>query len=180
MKIRTLPTLLAATLLATPAMAVYKCKSASGSTTYQATPCENGSGGQIDARPAAGYSPASTPENLEAKTGASADAASGNSYQKKEGPFGESWRRMTYLQNRGVPDARAALNAHQYECQQKMDSLQAQKSRAANNLAGATWEQSISAQMQAEATMCASRSTLLQQQKDQLEQELRDLEAKKP
>ena len=82
MKIRTLPILLAATLLAAPAMAVYKCKSASGSTTYQATFCANDSGGQIDVRPAAGYSPASTPENLEAKTGNSADAASGNSYQK--------------------------------------------------------------------------------------------------
>ena len=34
MKIRTLPILLAATLLAAPALAVYKCKSASGSTTY--------------------------------------------------------------------------------------------------------------------------------------------------
>ena len=86
MKIRTLPILLAATLLATPALAVYKCKSASGSTTNQATPCANDSGGQIDVRPAAGYSPASTPENLEAKTGNSADAASGNSYQKKRRP----------------------------------------------------------------------------------------------
>lgn len=180
MKIRTLPILLAATLLAAPAMAVYKCKSASGSTTYQATPCANDSGGQIDVRPAAGYSPASTPEKLEAKTGDSADAASGNSYQKKEGPFNEKWRRMNFLRNRGVPDANAALNHHNNTCRHTMAQLEAKKTQANNNLAGATWEQSISAEMQAHATMCDMRSRELIAHRDRLEQELRQLQAENP
>lgn len=171
---------LAAALSSAPAMAVYKCKTASGSTTYQATPCANGSGGQIDVRPAAGYSPANTPENKEEKTGTNADTASGNSYQKKDGPFNEKWRRMNFLRNRGVPDANANLNRHNADCHIKMQQLVNKKQQANNNLAGATWEQSISAEMQAHATMCDMRSRELIAHRDRLEQELRQLQAENP
>ena len=74
----------------------------------------------------------------------------------------------------------AHLAQHHHDCDAKMRALEAQKNQANNNLAGATWVQSISTQMQAEATMCASRATLLQNHKDKLEQELRDLEATNP
>ena len=157
--------------LASPtAWAVHKCKDAQGRTVYQERPCA-GEGTTIDATPATGYSPAPT---------AATAATPSTPTAKKEGPFGERWQRMTYLRNRGVPDARAHLSQHHHDCDAKMRALEAQKNQANNNLAGATWVQSISTQMQAEATMCASRATLLQNHKDKLEQELRDLEATNP
>ena len=112
-------TTLAALLLATPAMAVYKCKTANGSTTYQATPCANGTGTQIDTRPAASYS--QEPKNTEEKTGSNTGTASGNSYQKKDGPFNAKWRRMNFLRNQGVRDANTNLNIHNNDCRIKME-----------------------------------------------------------
>ena len=47
-----------------------------------------------------------------------------------------------------------------------------------NNLAGATWEQSISMEMQATATMCDSQARELRIQVDALEKELRELQSK--
>ena len=55
-----------------------------------------------------------------------------------------------------------------------------QKTQANNNLAGATWEQSISAEMQAHATMCDMRSRELIAHRDRLEQELRQLQTENP
>ncbi len=171
-------TTLAALLLATPAMAVYKCKTANGSTTYQATPCANGTGNQIDTRPAASYS--QEPKNTEEKTGSNTGTASGNSYQKKDGPFNAKWRRMNFLRNQGVRDANTNLNIHNNDCRIKMEQLENKKRHANNNLAGATWEQSISAEMQAHATLCDMRQRELLAHRDRLEQELRELQAENP
>lgn len=179
-------TVLAALLLSTPAWAVYKCKNANGSITYQATPCANGSGDTIDTRPAAsyGHAPAVTAPAAAAESGATpeqnAPATPTSGYQAKEGPFNEKWRRMNYLRNRGVPDANWNLNSHNNDCRIKMQQLENKKRHANNNLAGATWEQSISAEMQAHATMCDMRGRELQSHRDRLEQELRELQAQNP
>lgn len=83
----------------------------------------------------------------------------------------------TYLENRGVPDARTVISSHQAQCDSQQRSLAAKKGSATNNLAGATWEQSISSEMQAAATACDTRARELRKQLESLEKELRDLKA---
>lgn len=167
-------------LLTSPgAWAVYKCKAPDGRTVYQERPCADGQGTTVDTRPAAGYG-ASTAASAAAPQASTAAAASQSQTRRKEGVFGPKWQRMTYLEQRGVPEVRSALYHLTQNCERKMRELEAQKARANNNLAGATWEQSISAQMQAEATMCDMRSRELQAEKDKLEKELRELQAENP
>jgi hypothetical protein len=97
---------------------------------------------------------------------------------KKEGAFGATWQRRTFLENRGVADARGALQFHKRQCDAKQLELSSQKGQASNNLAGATWLQSISTEMQAAATICDTKARDLQSNLDSLEKELRELQAK--
>lgn len=170
MRLRTIVFLLSLTALA-PAWAVNKCTGSDGKVVFQDAPCAEGKGGKIDVRPASGSAAAPTvPATGEAPTRAS---------MSKEGEFGESWQRRTFLENRGIADARNALRGHQQRCTDKQRELAARKNYSNNNLAGATWEQSISMEMQAAATMCDSQSRELRAQLEGLENELRGLQAKK-
>ena len=87
---------------------------------------------------------------------------------------------MNFLRNQGVRDANTNLNIHNNDCRIKMEQLENKKRHANNNLAGATWEQSISAEMQAHATLCDMRQRELLAHRDRLEQELRELQAENP
>lgn len=156
--------LAAALLAATPAWAIHKCKAPDGKTVFQDIPC-TGQGEKLEVRPASGSA-------HPAQAAAAPEAT-------KEGVFGESWQRRTYLENRGIPDARSALQAQLKQCDAKQAELAAKKWRAMNNLAGATWEQSISTEMQAAATMCDARTRELRTQLEEYEKELRELKAKK-
>lgn len=153
-----------------PAFAIIKCVGADGKTVFQDVPCA-GQGQKIDVKPASGNATATSPlpPNATLPSGAAGD--------KKEGAFGERWQRRTYLENRGVPDARTPISSHQAQCDSQQRSLAAKKGSATNNLAGATWEQSISAEMQAAATACDTRARELRKQLESLEKELRDLKA---
>lgn len=159
-----------AAVVMVPAFAIIKCVGADGKTVFQDVPCA-GQGQKIDVKPASGNATATSPlpPNATLPSGAAGD--------KKEGAFGERWQRRTYLENRGVPDARSAISSHQAQCDSQQRSLAAKKGSATNNLAGATWEQSISAEMQAAATACDTRARELRKQLESLEKELRDLKA---
>lgn len=76
-----------------------------------------------------------------------------------------------------MPDAIANVDHVKRSCERKLGELESLKATASNNLAGATYLQSLSAQMQAEATMCdlKSREALARQQ--ELSAELRALQA---
>lgn len=152
-----------------PAWAVNKCTGPDGKTVFQDAPCA-GKGEKIEVRPASG-STASLPAATSPAQGARQAAA-------KEGAFGESWQRRTYLENRGIADAKGAIVAHQSQCDARQKELAAKKSQANNNLAGATWEQSISTEMQAAATLCDSKQRDLRAQLESLEKELKELQAK--
>lgn len=155
--------LAAALIAAAPAWAINKCTGSDGKTVFQDAPCA-GKGEKIEVRPASGSAPI-------APSAATATV-------KKEGAFGESWQRRTYLENRGVADARSALQSHKAQCDAKQRELSSQKSQASNNLAGATWLQSIATEMQAAATICETKSRDLQHNLETLEKELRELQAK--
>lgn len=154
-----------------PVWAINKCTEPDGKVVYQDAACA-GKGEAINISPASGHAAPLVPPAEAAPSGAPRPALS------KEGVFGASWQRRTFLESRGVPDARNALQGHLQRCAAKQQELTAKKGSAKNNLAGATWEQSISTEMQAVATMCDSQGRDLRTQVDTLEKELRELQAK--
>lgn len=166
--------LTAAILAAAPAWAINKCTGPDGKTVFQDAPCP-GKGEQITVKPASGNAPkaaAVTPSDPSATPAAAATPA-----KKKEGAFGDSWQRRTYLENRGIPDAEAAVNAHRVSCEQKQAELRSRQGTANNNLAGATYLQALAAEMQAAATICDARSRELNTNLDSMKKELRELQA---
>jgi len=163
-----------ALLAASPAWAINKCKGPDGKVTFQDAPCM-GQGEKIEVRPASG----TTPKSAAPVAAASAPAqAAAPASARKENVFGERWQRRTYLENRGIPDARAAIDGHQADCAAQQAQLASKKKRATNSLAGATWEDSISGEMQAAATTCDTRARELRAELDSLQRELRELQAK--
>lgn len=154
------------------AWAINKCTGTDGKVVYQDAPCA-GRGEAIDVRPSRGHTSATQSTAVTAPTATQNATAP----TKKEGAFGASWQRRTYLENRGIADARAAIDGHQRSCAAKQAELVRRKGYANNNLAGATWEQSISAEMQAAATMCDSRARELRAELESLQKELRELQA---
>ncbi|RYH41902.1 MAG: hypothetical protein EON54_17930 [Alcaligenaceae bacterium] len=161
--------------LAAPAWSITKCTGPDGKTVFQDVPCA-GKSEQLVIRPASGHveAPKQSKDGAASATNAPQPAPT----TQKEGAFGASWQRRTYLENRGIADARAAVQTHQNRCDAQQRELAAKKLNANNNLAGATWEQSISSEMQAAATICDSRGRDLKSNLDSLEKELRDLQAR--
>lgn len=166
-------------LAASPVWAINKCKGPDGKVSFQDTPCL-GQGEKIEVRPASGSVPKPAAPAAAASDSASATAVPVQTTApgRKENVFGERWQRRTYLENRGIPDARAAIDGHQADCAAQQAQLASKKKRATNSLAGATWEDSISGEMQAAATICDTRSRELRAELDSLQRELRELQAK--
>lgn len=82
-----------------PAGAVNKCTGPDGKVSFQDEACA-GQGEKIEVKPAM-QGAAPVPPSPSAA---------------KEGAFGPTWQRKHYLQNQGVPQARAALERNQREC----------------------------------------------------------------
>ncbi len=82
-----------------PAWAVNKCIGADGKVSFQDDPCV-GQGEKIEVKPAM---QGATPVPPSPSTA-------------KEGAFGPTWQRKHYLQNQGVPQARAAVERNQQDC----------------------------------------------------------------
>ena len=152
-------------LVGSPVWAVNKCQTPDGKTVFQDLPCANGQGGKIDVRPASGQSAIPAPTTPSAPPPA-----------QTEGVFGEKWQRLQYLKNRGVPDARTDLQTTLATCDAQQAELAKRKTYANNNLAGATWEQSISSEMQAKATLCDAKIRDARSLLERHEKELIDLQ----
>ncbi|MBF5006385.1 DUF4124 domain-containing protein [Diaphorobacter caeni] len=166
---------LSTALLLTPAWAINKCTGPDGKTVFQDAPCM-GKGEEIQVKPASGSAArAAAPAAAAPQAAPAPQAAAGG---KKEGAFGETWQRRTWLEQRGLPDARGAIDNHQRKCANEQAAIASKKQLARNNLAGATYEQSISTEMQAAATMCDSKARELRAQLESYEREYRDLQAR--
>lgn len=127
------PTLLAAlcaaTLAALPAHAVFKC-TVGGKTTYSDAPCGDG-GREIDIAPAGGRTPDTAAAGARAK---------------------EANSRLTEMSlDRKILESEREIERIQGRMEKDLAELRSKKGYARNNLAGATWEQSISSEMQAVA-----------------------------
>lgn len=166
--------------LAGHALAINKCIGADGKAVFQDAPCM-GKGETITVKPASGEAPRPA---VAAPTGSASDAASAAvaapvPAAKKEGAFGERWRRKTDLESHLISNARGELSSHLQACQQRQSALAAKKGNARNNLAGATWEASISSEMQAAATTCDTKARDIRAKLEGYERELRELAAAK-
>lgn len=136
---------------ACPAWAINKCVGPDGKAVFQDLPCV-GKGEQLVVRPASGY------------TGPEGAAASGvptqlERMQRQLDQMQGDRRRaeLEFALSQAYTD-QTNLNA---ACDREIAGLQAKKGRAKNNLAGATWEQSISTEMNAIAKRCETRGNLI-------------------
>ncbi|MBK8754760.1 MAG: hypothetical protein IPL99_25360 [Candidatus Competibacteraceae bacterium] len=132
--------LVTAALLAfwvTPTRAVNKCVEDTGKVVYQSAPCPTTSQGSEmtlqKAAPAAVVSPA--------------DADELKRIQQTAGAM-ERERKLKEI-NRDIGRAEDLIASYRQSMSNELNALQQKKQRANNNLAGATWEQSISAEMSA-------------------------------
>ncbi|MEZ2740289.1 DUF4124 domain-containing protein [Comamonas jiangduensis] len=164
--------LAAAALAASPALAMYKCKDANGRTAFQERPCESTGtqGNQIEVRPAAGPAPAAVPAASAQATAAPATDAPQTEAERlrKLNERDRKQRRLKDLNDREISTAEGRIRSATNQCERRMGGAQHMKSYANNNLAGATWEQSLSAEMQAYATQCAAEQTRLNAALDRL------------
>lgn len=181
--------LLAAMVLAlatAPAFAVYKCVDANGRTAFQEFPCEatGSKGGQIEVRPAtpapqAAPAPESTPGTAAAPAAtAPAETAAPTEAERLRAKADQLRRenRLSTLKNLEIPGAQARIRGASNRCDERMRAVRSQKALASNNLAGATWEQSLSTEMQAIATQCSVEQTRLIAELNRLLEEQRTLE----
>ncbi|MCK6396052.1 DUF4124 domain-containing protein [Zoogloea sp.] len=138
---------LAALLCAVPAAAqVYKCKEGA-TTVFSAQPCSP-TAQAVDVRPASGASRHSPqPEAAARQAG---DLASSPAERMRRQADGMQLERE-------LKDAQALRDKLVRDREDELDALRRKKPLANNNLAGATWLQSISAEMQVVSDNYAER-----------------------
>ncbi|MDZ7864969.1 DUF4124 domain-containing protein [Acidovorax sp.] len=175
--------------LAAPVWAINKCTGPDGKVSFQDAPCAgNGKGEKVEVRLSSSGigTAAAAPAAASPASGASAAAPAAGAASvpatapapRKEGAFGETWRRKTDLEQRLVREARGALQTHRQRCAAEQRDRAARRTQARTNTAVAVSEQAITAEMQAAAAACELRARELQANVDALEKELRELSKK--
>lgn len=156
-------------MICAPAWAVNKCTGPDGQVTFQDAPCTS-KGGAIEVRPASGYAPATA---LPLALGAQAAPKKQTEADRLNALTAASQRerRKSDLDERLVPFAQDAITRQRAECDQQISALKVKKLSANNNLAGATWEGSISSEMTAVATRCDTRNRDLREEFSTLKKE---------
>ncbi|MCU0932131.1 MAG: DUF4124 domain-containing protein [Serpentinimonas sp.] len=156
-----LPALLAAAAsvvlgwTAQPAWAVQRCVEPGGRVVFQDKPCP-GRGGEVLLRPA---NPGVPPEPVpQAAAPVAVPQESEVERLNRLSDQMQAQRRRQELELYLVPRAQNQIAQHRAQCDREYRDLQGKKTLANNNLAGATWEQSISTEMAALAARCDSRS----------------------
>lgn len=165
----------------TPAWAIYKCDDGTGKQVFQDRPCATGKSSTVDIKPASGH--ASKPSQA-----ASAPPATGNSNTPASRPVTEAERlnaqadhirkraRLRDINDLYLNGAYLNVDRVQNKCRNEMEALSVKKRSSMNNLAGATWEQSISAEMQAVATRCQAEQQTAQNELERIRSEKAQLE----
>lgn len=160
-----LRTLMIATLLAlasTHAAAINKC-TINGRVVFQDKPCAPGTGGAIDVRPASLPSPSPVPPapSGAAQPAAAEPTASDTQRSKvddmrERAEVAEKERKGRELDHK-IKVAQQKIRQLEEAQASEMAALARKKNRANNNLAGATWENSISKEQEAVAQKYESR-----------------------
>ena len=165
----------------TPAWAIYKCDDGTGKQVFQDRPCSIGKSSTIEVRPASGHAP------KQSQT-ATVPATAGQNGTPSAKPMTEADRinaqtdrmrksgRLKDINELYLGGAYDNIHRVQNNCRKDLDALARRKGSAMNNLAGATWEQSISAEMQAVATRCQGEQQAAQNELERLRSEKAQLE----
>ncbi|MBE2262247.1 MAG: DUF4124 domain-containing protein [Burkholderiaceae bacterium] len=153
---------IAAILLFIPqtALAINKCKGADGKFTFQDAPCEAGTGGRIEVKPATG-----DVEGTRATATAPAAGASRpqTEAQRIEAQIAASQRdrRARDLRDPYIPEAIAALELHRRDCEATQASLQASQYAYKQNMYGKVHAAQVASEMAAHAANCQRREAEL-------------------
>lgn len=166
---------------ATPAWAIFKCDDGTGKQIFQDRPCTSGKSATYDVKPATGHAPKAAPA-------AAPSASTGQTSTAAAKPMTEAQRlntqadlirkrsRLKDLNELYLGGAYEATQRTQANCRRELEALSDKKRSSMNNLAGATWEQSISAEMQAVATRCQAEQQTAQNELERLRSEKSQLE----
>lgn len=152
------------------AHAQWKCVGPDGKVAFQQTPCAKNEQQQaLDIRVSQPSQPAAPPA-----TGARVVTADDRvlAMYARERSLTETTRQIGQLEHR------IAIRGQLMEAD--LEALRARKSRAKNNLAGATWEQSISTEMEAVMTKHRTMNDVDMERLKRLRAELAELQAKAP
>ncbi len=150
---------IAVALLATlsgPTWAINKCTGPDGKMVYQDAACA-GKGEKINVRPASGDGAIRAATSLSTQGATTKPLTEAQRIEAQISDLQRA-RRKQELENILVPDAQRAIRNQRDQCDQELKALQAKKGMAKNNLAGATWESSISTEMTAVATRCDTKN----------------------
>jgi hypothetical protein len=115
---------------------VYKCKGPNGKLTFSDKPCP----GQATEEVAVEFVEPSAEQRLDA-----AEAAASHQRMAKE----RDAKKAEQARQDSMASIRNSISRMQAARDRELAALRAKKARAANNLAGAAWEQSISQEMEA-------------------------------
>ncbi|TXI17652.1 MAG: DUF4124 domain-containing protein [Roseateles sp.] len=145
-----LAVLMTALLSGSHALAINKCIDGEGKVVFQDAPCA-GRGEKIVVRPASGDAALNAPG-----VAAPADAVQKLNQQVSQMAADRRRRDLEVA----LPNAYRDRANHNAACDQELNALREKKSMAKNNLAGATWENSISGEMNAVAKRCETRNAV--------------------
>ena len=175
---RSICVLAVALSIAGPAMAINKCTGPGGRVVFQDAPCQDGGGEKLVVRPASGHAPVQGA--AQAAPSVAPGAAQPTSELARLTALADRYKaqnRISSLNARVIPDARGRIHSQKVRCDAEFAALRERKGLANNNLAGATWEQSISSEMSAVATRCDTEGRVLSGELDGFLKELSDLQA---
>lgn len=136
-----------------PAWAINKCIGTDGKPVFQDAPCM-GKGEKIVVRPASGDAPEPDKAAL-----AAAPVPEGQRLERQLSQV-QSERRRRDLEV-AIPKSQFEQANFMQACDRDLQALQDKKALARNNLAGATWLQSISTEMGALTRRCESRTNAM-------------------
>lgn len=150
-----LPLAVVAAIVSCPVAAdVFKCQ-VGGRSVYQQAPCAPGTAkGTIAARPGVSDSEARL-----ART------------KFEQGEAARTTSERLRVIDREIDEKTTSIEQFQRAMDEELDALRAKKGSARNNLAGATWEQSISTEMEAVASKYRTKIKLAQDEIESLRRE---------
>jgi len=165
----------------TPAWAIYKCDDGTGKQIFQDRPCTTGKSSTIEVRPASGHASKPSQAAIAAPMPGTAESPTAKPLTEADRLNAQADVIRKRARLRDINDLYlngAYLNVErvQNKCRNDMDALSVKKRSSMNNLAGATWEQSISAEMQAVATRCQAEQQTAQNELERIRSEKAQLE----
>lgn len=157
------------------AWAINKCTGPDGSVVFQDAPCA-GKGEQINVKPASGHAPNQQPANGNPQYGDPSEKPITEAQRiERSVKASKDNRRKQALELRLIPDMTSELERHNRACDRDIANLRSKKGLARNNLAGATWEESISSEMNAVALRCDSKTKDMRDRLAEMKKECSEL-----